>query len=363
LWRVLGETGILQNVAKASAIILGESDLIRCRVQHCFLAAAILAAVGYAQNPSSEKPSKSPDEARSEMGKVPSSKHVVIRVGNTEVTEEDFETRIKDIEGEGAEGDRTEQKQRKRLGDDYASVLVLSQQAVASHLDTTPEIRRKLEISRLQTLSDAEFAKLMEQSRPSQEEVTRYYKANLEEFSQVKLRRLFIWKRGPESKNKRGLAPEVARAKADAILKTSASGRDANSLADAFKDSPDGLLDSTVLTFPRGELPPVMEAVAFGSPEGKWTQVQDSADSISLILVVKRNPQQIGEVTSLIEQRLQNLKMQAKLDELKKNAGIWMDERYFGTASGRKDGKSRSGSNAPTKSEESTGTGEGKNEQ
>ena len=55
-------------------------------------------------------------------------------------------------------------KDRQRLGDDYASVLMLSQQALAKHLDASPEVARQLDIARMQVLSDAEFASLMQQA-------------------------------------------------------------------------------------------------------------------------------------------------------------------------------------------------------
>jgi hypothetical protein len=37
-------------------------------------------------------------------------------------------------------------------------------------------------------------------------------------------------------------------------------------------------------------------------------------------------------VSARIEKNLQGEKIQALLDDLKKKAGIWMDEQYFGTA-------------------------------
>jgi hypothetical protein len=328
------------------------------------LTAALLATTGYAQT-SPSAPSAKPTEAPStskDKGASARSGRVVLKVGNTEVTEEEFETRIGEIEGQGdADREGATAKERKRLGDDFASVLMLSQKAVADHLDATPEVKRKLEIGRIQTLSDAEFASLMDQSKPTYEEIKQYYDGHVGDYDEVQIRRLFIWKQGPESKNKHGLRPEMARARADEILKASAAGADAAPLAEKFKGSNDGLLDIQPLTFPRGELPPAMEKAAFGGQQGKWSQVQDTADSIILVQLLKRDHQQLGQVQSLIEKRLQNQKMQAKLQELKKNAGIWMDERYFGAGGGAEE-KPRSSSSMPAKSQDSRASGEGKDE-
>lgn len=256
---------------------------------------------------------------------------MVLKVGDAHVTEAEFESRIDDIETKG-EGDSEERsnKERRRMGDDYASVLMLSQQAVANHLDTTPEVARQLAIGRIQILSDAEFARLMRQAQPTADEISQYYASHLSDYDQVQVRRLFIWKRHAGSKNTKGLAPEDARARADAILQASAAGSDTAKLAEAFKDVDYGLLDPKPLNFPKGELPSAIEKVAFTLKDGEWGQAQDSPDSIILVQLAHHGHRQLGEVSSLIEKRLQGDKMQSMLDHLKKNAGIWMDERYFG---------------------------------
>jgi parvulin-like peptidyl-prolyl isomerase len=316
--------------------------------------------MGFAQNPPSPQPGGSTDSAPQKA--TSTSDRVVLKVGSTQVTQAEFETRIQDIEGQGdPDKEGAGEKERRRLGDDYASVLMLSQQAVANHLDSSPEVARQLAISRIQILSDAEFARLMRQSKPTFEEISQYYGSHLSDYDEVQIRRLFIWKQGPGSKNSHGLSPQAARASADAILAASAAGRDTAKLTEEFNDSNHGLVDPHALTFPRGELPPAMERVAFAGKEGQWSQVQDTPESIILVQLLKRDHQQVGQVSSIIEKRIQRQKMQALLDELKKNAGIWMDEQYFGTAAPAT-GEPRSSSNLPSKFPESTGTKESKNE-
>jgi hypothetical protein len=50
--------------------------------------------------------------------------------------------------------------------------------------------------------------------------------------------------------------------------------------------------------------------------------------------------------------------MQALLDDLKKKAGIWMDEQYFGTAATPVRPAERSGSNRQSELQESAKKGE-----
>jgi parvulin-like peptidyl-prolyl isomerase len=339
-------------------------DLIRARVAPCLILTGLLAALGHAQAPLSSPATSSGSPTSSSAAKASSpAERVVLKVGNAEVTQADFESRISDIEPQGdPDKEGPADKDRRKLGDDYASVLMLSQQAVATHLDASPQVSRQLAIDRLQVLSDAEFAKLMEQAKPSSEEISQYYSAHPSDFEEVRILRLFIWKRGGDSKNTRGLSPQEARSRADAILQASAAGRDTTKLTEGFKDSDDGMFDARPFVFPRGELPPRMEKVAFAIKDGEWSEVEDTPNSIILIRLVKRGRQPLEEVSSLIEKEVQSEKMQTMLDDLKKNAGIWMDKEYFGTAVAPVPGAQRRISNPPSKLQESAKKGESNHE-
>src|SRR5262249_5305568 len=152
----------------------GEPPLLSARIILPILLTTALAGVSQVQDSGSNNSVPAASAATSTPAKEEASHkdRVILKVGGVSVTEGEFESGIGEIEPQGG-GDpdnpgQTE-KNRRRLGDDYASVLMLSQQAVASHVDATPEIRRKLAVARLQILSDAEFGKLMSQTRPSPE--------------------------------------------------------------------------------------------------------------------------------------------------------------------------------------------------
>jgi len=266
-------------------------------------------------------------EAKPGTSSTGTDKKVVIKVGTEQVTQEEFETGIGNFE---AENEESAQKQRRKLGEDYASVLMLSQRAISDHVDATPEVKRQLELQRLQILSNAEFDRLMAQAKPSPDEIKKYYSDHAADYDQVSIRRLFIWKRH-DAKTGPGLPSQEAKARADAILKASAGGSGADKLAEPFKTSKDGLLDAAPSSFPKGELPPQMEKVAFALKPGEWGEAEDTPDRITLLQLVKRDRRDLQTVSSLIEQRLQAQNMQAAIDKMKKNAGIWMDGEYFGT--------------------------------
>src|SRR5271157_5129975 len=85
----------------------GVAGLIRARIDRYLLIGIFVAATGYAQVSPGASGSPASKSAAAGVGKraVPASERVVLRVGNAEVTEADFESRIGDIEGQ-ADPDR-----------------------------------------------------------------------------------------------------------------------------------------------------------------------------------------------------------------------------------------------------------------
>jgi len=127
---------------------MGDPVLISTRfaLLHFLLLASL---VGYAQQARTQDNDK-PAAAPTSKNAAPSADRVVMKVGGVPVKKSEFESTIGDIEPQG-DPDKGEanEKDRRRLGSDYASVLMLSQMAVANHLDSTPEIRQKLAVARL----------------------------------------------------------------------------------------------------------------------------------------------------------------------------------------------------------------------
>ncbi len=308
------------------------------KTPYCLLL-TLVAVVCCAQQPVNPNPA-TPSENPSTKQAAPGNDRVVLKVGNSQVTQEEFESRIKAIEGSSADPDKAG-KDRRRLGDDYASVLMLSQQAVANHLESSPEVARQLAIARMQVLSDAEFAALMSQAKPTEEEVSQYYSAHSADYDVVQIRRLFIWKRQGNSKDGKVLGAQAARARAEEILREYKAGTNKEKLAADLMKSGEGMLDPKPLAFTPGSLSPEMEKVAFALKEGEWSEAEDTPAAALLIQLVKRDRRQLGEVRPRIEKTLQDDKMQAQLEDLKKKAGIWMDEQYFGTAAARVPGAQR----------------------
>ena len=289
----------------------------------------------------------------SPVNNTPPGERVVLKVGNVQVTQADFETMVSDLEAQQGPADLS----RKAIGDNYAQLLMLSQQAVANHLDTSPEVIRQLALDRSQILSNAEFVRLKSEAKPTPQEISAYYSAHLDDYDTVDLRRVFIWSTAQDSKGGHGFTPQQAKTLADAVGQALKSGGDVGKVIQGTPHgSEDVVFDAEPLTFQRGELPPKLADAAFGLKEGGWTELNDAPGTYVFLQVVKRGRRDLKEVSPQIEKKLQAQKLREELESLKKNAGIWMDEGYFAPAS------RTAGSNAQSKASTPTKAGEEKDE-
>jgi len=248
-------------------------------------------------------------------------------VGDLQITQAAFEQYLADLEAQQGPA----QASTKKLGDNYASMLMLSRVAAENHLDKTPDVERQLAIDRMQILSNAEFAKMKAEAAPTKEEIQTYYNAHLEDYDVIQVRRLFIWAGDP--KNNSQLTTEKAKALAESARQIYKAGGDSARLQKLVKETPHNndeiVIDEQPLTFQRGELPGKMNDTAFSLKQGEWTELSNGPSAYLFFQVVNRSRRELPQVSAQIEKKLQNQKLKAELEGLKKKTGIWMDETYF----------------------------------
>lgn len=272
-----------------------------------------------------------------------SSDQVVLKVGDTRYTKTQFDDIFADYWKATAGGPV---QQRKSIGESFASALVLSKKALADGLEKDPEVQRQLEAARIQVLSNAEYDRLEKKAQPTQTEIAAYYDSHLDDFDEVYIRRLFVYKLNANS-NGHGLPAAEAKAKAEQIRKVLAAGGDATPLIKGTQD----MLDAEPLNFKRGELPGPM-AQAFDMKVGEWSQVADTPDALLFFQVVKKERISLALATPTIQKRLEAIKLRAELQALKDKTGVWMDDEYFSgplTASKGETPSSSSEKQAPSK--------------
>jgi len=249
----------------------------------------------------------------------------VLKVGDLQITQATFEQYVADLESQ--QGPAT--ASRKKLGENYASMLDLSEQAKAEHLDTSPEVLRLLAIDRMQILSNAEFAKLKAEAAPTPAEIKAYYDAHGEDFNMALVKRIFIWPGDPNAKDHR-FTQQQAEAMADAIRRAYQSGGDVDKVVRNTPHGPqDVLADDQPLKFRNGDLPAVMNKAVFELKEGEWTEFNNGPGTYVFLHLVQRTREDLQDATPEITRKLQAEKLKQELTTLKSKTGIWMDETYF----------------------------------
>ena len=219
----------------------------------CFMLIAILATgVCWAQasTPTAAGATAASTSANSDSN-LPPDQRVVMKVGDTQFTQKQFEEMYGDfLKDQGG----APVPKRKTTAENFAGGVMLAKEAEAQGLNKQPDIQRELEMNRIQILSTAEYNVLQDKAKPTMQEISAYYDSHLDDFDQVAIRRIFIYKQTDHS-NGHGLSSAEAQARADQIRKALTTGGDAKSL---IKDTHDAL-DVDPLTFRRDDLPAVMK--------------------------------------------------------------------------------------------------------
>ena len=253
-------------------------------------------------------------------GSASGDQRVVMKVGDTQITQKQFEEMYSDfLKDQGGAAI----PKKKTTAENFAGGLMLAQEAVVQGLNKKPEIERELEMNRIQILSNAEYNQLQEKAKPSMQEVETYYNSHLEDFDEVAIRRVFIYKQSDHTDG-HGLPEAEAQARATEIRKALTTGGDAKAVIKDTKDA----LDVEPLTFRRDDLPALMKN-AFDMKPGEWSQVSDTPDALILFEVVHKGRLTLGQATKEIETRVQGQKLREEMDALKKKTGVWLDDEYF----------------------------------
>ena len=170
----------------------------------------------------------------------------------------------------------------------------------------------------------------MRQSVVTPEEIGKYYAAHQSDFEEVRIYQVVIRKK-PEGAKEAipGLTAEEAKTRAEEIRKAMSSGDDPKKVADQFQVANVVRVDAEPYPLRRGALRADMEKAAFELKEGQVSEVFDLPQSLLFFKVASHKVRELTDVSSQIENTLRQQKVNSAVDELKKNAKVWLDDSYF----------------------------------
>lgn len=290
------------------------------------LLTGILSLTGAAQQPPAAKPAPpKPTEPTAARG---NPERVVMKVGAQSYTEGDMEFLISSLSPQLQQA--VARSGKKPLGEQFAMMAVLSQQAVKDHLDSSESFRQQMALHRLQALAQAEYEKLANEIQVSPEEVNQYYTAHSSDFDEAEVREIIIRKKAEGAKeNTPGLTSAEAHTRAAEIRKALAAGTDPKKVADQYGAENAVMLDAEPRTIKRGQLIAALDKAAFELKDGAFSEPYENTQALAFLQVVGHKHQDLKEVSSNIENTLHEQKVQAAVEDLKKKATVWMDEDYF----------------------------------
>jgi parvulin-like peptidyl-prolyl isomerase len=261
---------------------------------------------------------------------------VVLKVGDQQFTKADIDFLIGNLAPQAQRALETQGK--KPLGDQFALVVMLSQQAHLHHLDQSAAFVRKLTIQKQQLEAQAAYEEINQQAKVSPEEVNQYYTAHAADYDEITVRQFVIRKKSAEPKTDpahpaattgSGLSPEEAKTRAEAIRKEVTAGTDIKKVIEDFKAPGDVIIEAEPRKIRRGGMRPEMEKVAFALKDGEVSEPVDVLQAMVFFQVTGHSHVELKDVTPEIEKSLQKEKVDSALAEVKKNTTLWMDDQYF----------------------------------
>jgi peptidyl-prolyl cis-trans isomerase C len=186
------------------------------------------------------------------------------------------------------------------------------QQALTSQKLTLAQLRDE-------TRANLLISRMLEQELASQlqvkpSEVSDFYEKNPDKFKQPEaVHASHVLIAVPQGATE--AAKKVARAKAEEVLRKARSGEDFAALARTYSDDASKQHGGDLGFFPRGQMVPAFETVAFALQPGQTSDIVETPFGFHVIKVIEKRPAQtvpFGEVSARIEQYLQQEKRQEK---------------------------------------------------
>lgn len=224
---------------------------------------------------------------------------------------------------------------RKQFAETLAKMLVLAQDGRRRKLDETATYRTQVQLQTANILAGATFAEITKESKPSDEELHKYYDEHKTEFEQVQARHVLIRFQGsslPVKPGQKDLTDAEALAKAQDIRKKLVAGGDFAAIAkEESDDSGSGGAGGELGFFHHGQMVPSFETAAFALKEGEISDPVKSQFGYHVIQVEAHKVKTFEEAKPEIEQRLAPQVAQKTLEDMVKKATVEMDKDYFGT--------------------------------
>jgi peptidyl-prolyl cis-trans isomerase C len=299
-----------------------------CMMFYRSLLFLIPAACLLAQNPApAPKPAAAPDKPAVTADKVAPDK-VVITVGDTKITAEQFDYIIDSL----PEQYRTAARgpNRRDFAQNLARILILAQEGKRRKLDQAPGYQTEVDFQLNNFLAGKTFADLNSHLKPTDADLEKFYEAHKSEYEEVHARHILIHTK-PLSPAQKEQSDAEALAKVQEIRKKIVDGADFATVASQESDDAGSKVKGGDLgSFKRGQMVPQFEQAAFTLKIGELSEPVKSQFGYHLIKVESRDVKPFDQVKPELEKRAGPDAAQKAVADLEKQANVTLDSDYFG---------------------------------
>jgi peptidyl-prolyl cis-trans isomerase C len=259
---------------------------------------------------------------------------VVLAIGAEKITVAEFEQLVESMPEQYRASARGPGK--RQFAEQLVRVKILAQEARRRKLDQAPAFDKQMEMQRENLLASALYQDLNTNLKVDEAASQKYYEEHKSDYEQVKARHILVRMKGsstPLRANQKELSDEEALAKAQELRKRLVGGEDFSALAKTESDDTgSGAAGGDLGFFKRGRMVPSFDKAAFSLPIGEISEPIKSPFGYHIIQVEKREFKPYEEVRGEVERRMRPEVVRQAVDDLRKNAGVIIDDGFFGPA-------------------------------
>lgn len=272
-------------------------------------------------------------EPKTEKQQTATADPVVVKFGDTEVRQSEFEAAIKSI---------PEQYQayasgpgKRAFAEDFVRMKILASAAEKAGLEKDPKVASQLRLLRVNALANAQLEKMGETLEVTEADVQKAYEEKKNTLERAKARHILIAFKGSAAQQagKKELTEEEAKKKAEEIRAKLVAGGDFAAVAKTESDDTgSGAQGGDLGSFSRGQMVPEFEKAAFEGKVGEISPVIRTNYGYHVIQVQERGATPLAEVRKQIEEELKQKKLQDAIEAMKTAAKPTFDDKYFAVA-------------------------------
>lgn len=220
---------------------------------------------------------------------------------------------------------------KKSFAEDLLRMKRLAKAAEESGVAEQPSVKAQLELSRANTLANAQVEKMRDSIEVDPERVNSLYEERKSQFERAKARHILIAFEGSPAAGEDAPIEEEAKAEAEAIRARIEEGEDFAEIAKAESDDKgSGARGGELGEFGRGQMVPEFENAVFAAEPGELTPVVRTQFGYHVIEVQNRKVMTLDEVRGQIEAEIKQQKLQQQIESLGEGVETTFDESYFG---------------------------------